>query len=143
MKSFANPTRPGIEFEINGETYRAKGVVPASLMVKLMNMAGADETSSLTDVRNQMTEILEFITQILEPESAARLKLRLSGEGGEPIDWGLLTGDILPWLVEQISNRPTELPSGSPDGQRPTGESSTGSAPSEESTPQPSPSTGS
>ena len=147
VKSFASPSADPIVFEINGEPYTVRAVVPGGVMLRFMRLAqvavggmGDSEdpkvrAARMAEMTDAMDAMIEFGGEILEPESAERLVERINGRGGPPIDFNLLMEDLLPWLVEQVTERPTELPSGSPAGPNETGSTSTESSGSAESTP--------
>lgn len=116
-KKFINHTAP-IEFDIDDDTFFADPNVPGGVLLSIVDRVN-DEKGSM----KQIEILVDFLNQALMPDSAALFQSRLN-DPANPI--ALATAlDVTHWLVQELTARPTELPSGSPDGQLPTGMSST------------------
>lgn len=120
MKSYTT-TKKVIEFEVDGEQFRTIPSVPAGLIFDL----GALGTN------REATE--GFFEAVLDEESFPRFMARYRDKTN-PIDMATVN-KIIEDLQEDVTNRPTELSSGSPAGSSPTTGSSTASAPTAASTP--------
>lgn len=134
------------ELEVDGEAYWLLNPAPADLITELAKIADIDSTVAKIDA------ISTFLGKAMLPNSrkAFRARCAVPSEedeqaqdagapaGPPPIGFELLIKileDVLDQYTEGI--RPTEDPSGSPDGSETTGSSSTEPAPSEvESTPE-------
>lgn len=115
-KSFTTRQNP-TTFTIDDEEFTTVRAVPAGLMADLADIDAGEATAA-------------FFNLILDEDSAARFLARMRDKAN-PIDSETAVA-VTKYLYEEMSARPTELPSGSPDGSEPTGPSSTESAPTEE-----------
>jgi hypothetical protein len=130
MKKFSRETELAwIEFEIDGEVFRAANVAPAMAIfdVAMVNQAEGTERLRL---------ISSFLDQILEPASGVRFSERMRSVDN-PITIDEVT-KVAVWLVEEVyaTERPTEAPSPSPNGSGSTGPSTTDTASTTASTPE-------
>lgn len=127
-KDFTNRDKhPDVRFTIDDDVFVAVGVAPAMAMldVSLVNKA-----EDLEKIRI----ILEFLDQVLMPDSAARFAERLKSPLA-PIEINQ-AADVAVWLMQEVyaPNRPSEAPSSSENGSGSTGTSSTDGAPAPAST---------
>lgn len=136
------------QLEIDGESYWLRNPAPADLITELAKIADMDSTVG------QVDSIGVFMGKAMLPNSRKAFRARcavpseddeqaedengLIAGGVPPIGFDLLLtilGDVLDVYTEGV--RPTEDPSGSPDGSETTGSTSTGTPPStEEPTPE-------
>lgn len=119
-----------VEFDIDGEVFRAINIAPAMAVLDVSRVNDAKDL-------DRVTIIMSFLDQVLEVDSALRFAERLkSAENPITIDE---VAAIAVWLVEEVyaTERPTEAPSPSPNGSGSTGPSTTDSASTEASIPEP------
>lgn len=105
MKQFttqATRTEP-ISFELNGEVFQCRPEVPGTLLLEYAAMAGQNDGAVAAKV------ILDFFQAVMEDEEHARFR-KFTDSVDTVVDVATL-GDILGWLVEQYSARPTKPPS--------------------------------
>jgi hypothetical protein len=130
MKEFNRKKDPGwVPFKVNGEEYRASNTCPALAMLDVARVNG-------TEGIEQVTLVMAFLDTVLEEDSAKLFAERMK-DPRNPIDIDELT-QVAVWLVEEVyvTERPTEAPSPSPNGSGSTGPSTTGTASTEDSTPE-------
>lgn len=132
IKSFTNMNKKeNVPFVIDDDTFTAVGIAPA---MAVLDVAAVNKAADMDKIRI----ILEFLDQVLLPDSAIRFAERLRSST-EPITIDQ-AASIAVWLMEEVYSpeRPTEAPSPSPNGSGSTGPSSTDGAPALASTPAPS-----
>lgn len=123
--------KENVPFTLDEDTFIAVGVAPA---MAILDVAAVNKAADMDKIRI----ILDFLDQVLLPESAIRFAERLRSST-EPITIDQ-AASIAVWLMEEVyaPDRPTEALSPSPNGSESTGPSSTDGAPASESTPVPS-----
>lgn len=99
-----------ISFTLLGETYRCRPILPGSTLVRIIEA---------TDGGNGVAVINDLFREALDPADADRFFEVL--EGTEYVVSIETLIEILQWLVEQYSQRPTKRPSSSEDGPSTTG----------------------
>jgi len=105
------------------ETFQFASVIPAGTLLDLGSIP-----------EDKMVEEFEpFIRRISVGDTAERFAARMR-DPENPIDIDLLM-QVIEFLMESYSGRPTDGPNGSSVSPSPTGESSTVASPSPESTP--------
>jgi hypothetical protein len=139
MKDFSKE-RKQLQFKIDGDTFTAVSAVPAQTLV---NFAAEFSQMSQPTIDQQIRAFSGVLELVLMPESLALFTKRMS-DPVNPIDVDQVE-QIVTWLFEEYGMRPTEQPSGSPDGLPlpVSGTNSTESTPAVPSTFLPSPSTSS
>lgn len=122
-------------FKFNGdEVYEAPAVIPFDALTNLGKMSGRF-TNITTMEPDKLVELLgEVFDGILLPDSARRLKDRLTDRENS-IDVMRQVIPALNWLLEEYGLRPTEPSPPSSTGPSDGGTSSTAGAPPEASTP--------
>lgn len=135
MKSFTRARKP-VEFEIDDEKFDAAQAIPADV---LMDMTTEFEHMSESDTQASIGAMLTVLEKFLMPDSFRRFRERM-GSRERPIELPQVQEVVL-WLMEQYSLRPTEQSSASAGGlQLPgSGTSLTGSTPDVVSISSPSP----
>jgi len=121
-RSFTSRRLADFTFDIDGEAFTAIGTAPAG---PLLDVAAAHD-----DERIAM--MMAFLDGVLVPESAERFAARLRSTDN-PIDAQTL-GEVVEYLVEVYSRRPTQPGEPSPNGDSTTGTSLTVAAPRKAST---------
>lgn len=106
-----------LTFSINGEQFSARPAIPGSLLL------GFAARSDGSDPAAASAAVLEFFDRALLPESLERFKTRVD-DPEEVIEMEDLS-DIIAYLVEAYSARPTEGSSTSSPGPSTSGPSST------------------
>jgi hypothetical protein len=147
-KSFS-AKKPPVEFDIDGEPFRAYRVLPARQFaefaekVSLLNRANDGYTGNdkiNMSMQETITVVLDAIELCLDSDSTGRLAARIN-DPENPVDIATMT-EMLVWLLEQMgmvdksSSRPPQPTSDSPTGSEATG---VGSAESASSTVEPPP----
>lgn len=133
--------REPIELEIGGEEFTAPAVLPAVVLGEIL-----DQQAALSNFDPQAPDRLEAMLKVLAtifdlilvPESASRFRDRLYSRDN-PFD---LTREVLPVvyaLIEEYTDRPTQLSPSSSNGSATAGTPSTDGPPPEESIPSTSP----
>lgn len=117
----AEPKQPDIEFTLDGETYIAR--MPKPAVFAYLTAASARGATTA----DQIKAVLDFIEAVLEPDSRARFRSRLLDPEDElELEDGI---DLLRYLQEEWSGRPTGSSTDSSDGRATTGPSSTDDVP--------------
>lgn len=105
-----------ISFDLAGETFYCRAVLPGWLLLKFIAL-------SSRDVRGADASALYTLFQdVLEPESYVRFDTLMKSD--EYIIEMETLGDISTWLIGEYSNRPTQPQSPSANGAGKTGTSS-------------------
>lgn len=128
------------ELDVDDEVYWLRNPAPSDLITELAKIADIESTVQKIDAIGQ------FMGKAMLPTSRARFRARCAVPTEEDEQTedssGAVTGppaigfEVLMQILEDVLDvytegiRPTEDPSGSPDGSRTTGSSSTDSAPS-------------
>jgi len=139
-KSFTS-RKPPVEFDIDGEAFRAYRVLPARQFaefaekVSYLNRANTDYSGgdkvALT-MQDTISVVLEAVELCLDPDSTERLASRIR-DRENPVDVNTMT-EMLVWLLEQMgmvkesASRPSQPTSDSPTGSGATGVGSEASA---------------
>ena len=124
---------PSMEMTIHGETFKVRGAMSG---IQLLNMIKAMDGSSELDSADTM---VDFIRRSILTEDRDRAMDFL--ENSEPpVPLTVLT-EIITWLIEEYTAKPTGPSLPSSDGSTTTGSTSTESASSTESTSLPTAST--
>lgn len=113
----ATNTEP-VTFLVGGDLFKAAPQCPAGVMLAVASSSSETSAAQAT---------VDFLNAVLLPESRELFNQRLV-DAANPISMTQLT-DILGWLMEVYTGRPTVTPSPSPAGPSPSGESSTASSP--------------
>lgn len=89
-KDFNTVQTEVIEFTVDGEKYTAlpASKLPSGTVIKYLNESTGSPIESL----------LEFLTVVLDEDSAERFQARVDGETDNPIPFGLLA-EIAGWIV--------------------------------------------
>ncbi len=95
-----------IFFTVRGDDYEAIPECPGGL---LLDLAAANDSG-----KTEASTAVKLLDAVLTGDSAERFKTALR-RPDNPISLGDLT-DIIQWLVEEYTGRPTQQPSASPDG---------------------------
>lgn len=116
-KDFGSPVPSSdepITFQLYGETFRCVPAMQGFAMVKFMVDASAEE-----DVGANASAIIDILNYALVASDRERFTAMAESEDRIiPLD--TLT-EIMDWLVEQYTGRPTQQPVSSPDGGEITG----------------------
>lgn len=120
FKKFAGGTKISdfepLEFELNGEHFSCKPAVQGSVLLEFVrDAAGEDGADSARALYN-------FLESSMETAEYERLSTLLHDP--EVIIDIALIGEIVSWLVEEYSERPTTPPEDSSNGQLTSGTSS-------------------
>lgn len=113
-----------ITFNLAGEEFTCRAVLPGWLMVKFVAESSRDARGS------DLAAIYSFFRDVLVPESLVRFERLMYGDEYN-IELDTL-GEITNWLVGLYTARPTELPSPSTNGHGKTGSTSEENADSTE-----------
>lgn len=91
-----------IKFKIHDEEFTCRGEIPGKVMLDLVakSSANQDDPSKSADM------VMDFFKRAMEEESYTRF-LALAEDPVRIVTMETLT-DIVAWLVEQYSDRPTE-----------------------------------
>lgn len=118
-------------FRIGGETFTMKASVRPEVLVEYEGMQKSDSNKDALRVLD------EAICAFIEEEDGPDRYRAVRSRDDDPVDIVDIQ-DLVKWLVEEHTSRPTSRPSASSDGPRTTGTSLTASSLSEEATPNPS-----
>jgi hypothetical protein len=102
--------RPRVFLTVDGQEYDAK---PALSLPMLQAVQGMQRRMKDPDA-DRVAEFSSMFTVLLKAESSERFTAKLKDEEN-PLDFEQL-GEMISWLMEQFSGRPTGELSGSPDG---------------------------
>lgn len=123
----AQPTE-AITFEVDGEEFTAAGVPPANAILRTAELGMSENDGE------KVRALGQFLDVVLMPESHARFSARMSNPE-KPVDVETV-GDVVAWLLEVYTGRPTEPSSpSSPESSPSDGRNSTDTAPVLASTP--------
>lgn len=116
------------EFAIEGQTYRIAAVLPAGALRDLTRLARLADTidannPNTADTTSLVVGLGDFMDEVMFPESAVRFAKAIR-DPERPIGMEQIN-DVLRWMVEEYSARPTQPLSPSPTGQSGTGTVST------------------
>jgi hypothetical protein len=114
--SEAVPSEP-ISFTVNGETFTAVPAIQGAFLLHFVNQAGA------TDGVHAAEAIMEFYSRVLLPESLERFNAMCSST--DKIVSMTTLSEIVGWLVEEYTKRPTQGSSSSSTGLSTGGPTST------------------
>lgn len=99
-----------IMFRLYGEDFYCRPQIPGKVMLDLAGRSGNDD-----DTAASATVITDFFKYVLVQESYTRFNTLC--EDPDRIVTIEQLMDIISWLMETYSNRPTQRPEVSPDGQ--------------------------
>jgi hypothetical protein len=119
MRNFTKE-RKKIEFQIDDDVFTAKSPIPAQTLIDFARQFTSLGTAS--SVEEQLSAFDAVLSLVLMPASLERFRTRMD-DPDEPIAIDQVE-EVITWLFEEYGMRPTELPSGSSDGQ-PSPESGT------------------
>jgi hypothetical protein len=105
-----------VTFRIGEDIFEAAKECPAGVLLSMAAIA-ADKDG------NAIAGTMDFLDSVLLPSSREKFAERMR-DPENPIALNTVT-DLVQWLVELYTGRPTELPSPSPAGQPAAGPSST------------------
>lgn len=98
-----------ITFKLHGEEFTCRGEIPGKVILDLVAKSSADDPS-------QSAVVIEgFFGIVLQPESLERFNA-LAVDPDRIVSMETLS-DIVAWLVEEYTDRPTQRPELSPNGQ--------------------------
>ena len=101
---------PPLSFKIHGEDFACRPAIQGKVLLDLVAKSSAEESPA------ESAKIIgEFFKLVLMPESGDRFDV-LASDPDKIIDVETL-GEIVGWLVEQYSDRPTSRPEALPSGQ--------------------------
>lgn len=98
-----------LEFELNGDTFNCLPAIQGSVLLEFVRDAGDDDGASSAKA------LYNFLNSAMEQEEYDRLQ-KVLHDPKVIIDIELI-GEIVSWLVEEYSSRPTTRPEASEDGQ--------------------------
>jgi hypothetical protein len=102
-----------VSFALLGEEFQCRPAIPGSTLLNFVAKADGANTSAAAG------SIFAFFESALTPDDYIRFRALVdSPERIVPMD---TLSEIVGWLVEQYTERPTKRQSPSPDGQSPTG----------------------
>lgn len=124
-----------ITFRFGGRDFTAKATCPSDVMLRFIADGAADSQSAQVDA------VDAFMRQVLDAGDVEKWEAAKT----DPVAPVSIKdcSDLINWLVEEYSGRPTSEPSPSADGSSTDGESSTDGAPPVALSLAPSPATGS
>jgi len=108
----ANSDEP-ITFQLYGETYKCQPAMQGRLLIEFIAQSSVEDPSSSAKA------ILNFFDSALAPDDRGRFK-ELTESEDRVVPMETLT-EIMDWLVEQYTGRPTEPSSPSEPGDTSTG----------------------
>lgn len=127
-KSFGSPTPQGVQpmlLEVNDQKFKVRGAMSG---VRLLNLVRAMDGTGDTD---SASEMLKFIETALLVEDRERGMHYLT-DSDPPVTLTTLT-EIITWLIEEYSGKPTPQSTSSAPGSETTGSGSTATHVSTES----------
>ena len=102
-----------ITFNLYGETFRCQSAIQGTALLRFISKAGSDDADESAD------SVLEFLRLAIAPADREKFEeLTNSEETIVPLE---SLAEIMEWLVEQYSGRPTVPPSPSEPGDMTTG----------------------
>jgi hypothetical protein len=98
-----------ITFKLHDEEFTCRGEIPGKVVLDLVAKSGADDPA-------QSAQVIEgFFSIVLQPESLDRFNI-LAVDPDRIVSMETLS-DIVAWLVEEYTDRPTQRPEALPNGQ--------------------------
>lgn len=111
-----------LEFQMEGDDTQLRAYLPSEgQMVLILGVA-----SDLTDAGQASAAVMDVFWELLEEDTRRHLRRRLLSRT-DPFGLGDIM-NIIEWLVEESTARPTQQPSASTPSRGTTGRPSTGSA---------------
>lgn len=110
MRDFSRKRRP-VYFTISEVTYHCVKALPADELQEMMNRL----RGSNVDDTNAVARVIDVLQVCMIGDSHAALVTKIKTDRDDPIDLEQL-GEIVEWLVEVYTNRPTKPSSGSSTG---------------------------
>ena len=98
-----------LSFKLHDEEFNCRSEIPGKVVLDLVAKSGSDDPSESAKV------IEGFFTIVLQPESLERFNA-LAVDPDRIVSMETLS-DIVAWLVEEYTNRPTSRPEALPSGQ--------------------------
>lgn len=121
FKKFSGGTKisdfPPLEFDLNEEHFKCKPAIQGSVLLEFVRDAAGD------DGADSAKALYNFLESAMDEEEYKRLQEVLHNPD-VMIDITLI-GEIVSWLVEEYSERPTTPPEDSSNGQLTSGTTST------------------
>jgi len=131
FKEFQSATNAeAVTFRIGSDIFEAAKECPTGVLLSMASIA-AEEGG------NAVAGTMDFLDSVMLPESRERFAVRMR-DAQNPISLGVVT-ELVQWLVEIYTGRPTVPPSPSPAGPSTTSPSSTASSPPTEPISSPAP----
>lgn len=116
---------PPITFRLNGEDFTCRSAMPGTMLLDFVRRADSDSGGMAAEA------VVEFLSRSLDDADADRFQTMLNDP--EVIVQVETLGEIVGWLVEQYTARPTKARSRSSSGRSNGGRISTDTSSDEES----------
>lgn len=104
FKDFGSPVDLGsvepLKFKLYDEEFNCYPEIQGKVVLELASLTNSEDTAE------SASAILKFFSRVLVPESASRFE-NLTGDPDRIVKIETLT-DIIQWLVEEYTNRPTQ-----------------------------------
>lgn len=117
-----SPKKKSVEpvvFELMEERFTCVSNIPAGVLIKLSNFQTSDGTDDQSPNTNLLQQVVDFIESVMVDGDIPRFRTILNSKDLEvPFDELV---EIMNWLIEEYSDRPTKQPSSSEDGPQLTG----------------------
>lgn len=106
--NFEVPTEP-ITFKVYDQEFSCIPSLPGRTLLKLVSQSGTDDASAMANTIEDF-----FATCLMEKDKDRFFELLDNPEKVVPVE---TLAEIVAWLVEEYSGRPTQGPEDSPNGQ--------------------------
>lgn len=117
---------PPITFALNGEEFTCRSAMPGTMLLDFVRRADSDQGGMAADA------VIDFLSKSLEEGDAERFQTMINDP--DVIVQVETLGEIVGWLVEQYTARPTKARTRSSNGRSSGGRTSTATSSDEEST---------
>ena len=117
---------PPITFALNGEEFTCRSAMPGTMLLDFIRRADSDSGGMAAEA------VVDFLKTSLEEIDADRFQVMINDP--ETIVQVETLGEIVGWLVEQYTARPTKVRSRSSNGRSSAGRTLTDTSSEEEST---------
>jgi hypothetical protein len=98
-----------IVFKLHDEEFTCRGEIPGKVILDLVSKSGSEDPAEAARI------IEEFFSIVLESESLERFNI-LAVDPHRIVSMETLS-DVVAWLVEEYTDRPTQRPEALPSGQ--------------------------
>ena len=98
-----------LKFKLHNEEFECYPALQGKVLLEMVSKSTSDDTSNMAD------SVLGFFEKTLKPESYERFQTLI--EDPEKVVTVETLGEITSWLVGEYSNRPTQQPEDSSNGQ--------------------------